>query len=61
MTRYCRIFHCDQRGDRYCCADCYLWRDCGRPCLNHPTRCGQVEDNHKPRQKRGPRGPYKKT
>lgn len=39
MQRFCLQFYCPERGDRYCCADCYLRRDCPNPCLNHPSRC----------------------
>ena len=46
MTRYCKTFHCDERGDRFCCADCWMLRDCGNPCLNHPSRC-KLEDTEK--------------
>ena len=43
--RRCRLFHCDKRGDRYCCADCpEKKRDCCRnPCLNDPSRCNQED------------------
>lgn len=43
MRRYCRIFYCDDVGERLCCASCRFRRDCGNPCLNHPSRCG-LED-----------------
>lgn len=48
--RMCSRFHCDKRGDRYCCADCIeRKRDrCRNPCLNDPSRCG-LEDNQKQR------------
>lgn len=46
--RYCRTFHCDARGDRYCCADCWMRADCPNPCLNHPSRCG-LENKEKRR------------
>lgn len=39
-ARYCTRFHCDRRGDRYCCADCPLKSRCKNPCLNDPARCG---------------------
>ena len=55
MARFCRQFYCDERGDRYCCADCYLRRDCGNPCLNHPSRCGLVDSDGKPAVRRGSR------
>lgn len=44
-ARMCSRFHCDKRGDRYCCADCVeRQRDrCRNPCLNAPARCG-LED-----------------
>ena len=53
MARFCRQFYCDERGDRYCCADCYLRRDCGNPCLNHPSRCGLEDSDGKPAVRRG--------
>ena len=39
-ARWCKTFHCNARGDRYCCADCWMRTDCPDPCLNHPSRCG---------------------
>ena len=42
-TRYCQIFHCDERGDRYCCRDCWLRQKCANPCLNDPSRCRLVD------------------
>ena len=53
MARFCRQFYCVDRGDRYCCADCYLRRDCGNPCLNHPSRCGLLDSDGKPAVRRG--------
>lgn len=53
MARFCSRFYCDQRGDRYCCADCYLRRDCANPCLNHPSRCGLEDPDGKPAKRRG--------
>lgn len=41
--RMCQRFHCDARGDRYCCTDCPQRGICANPCLNHPLRCG-LED-----------------
>lgn len=41
--RMCSTFHCDRRGDRYCCADCSQKPLCKNPCLNDPSRCG-LED-----------------
>ena len=38
-ARMCRIFHCDYRGDRYCCRDCWNLNDCPNPCQNDPSRC----------------------
>ena len=38
----CEIFHCDKRGDRYCCFYCEKNNKCKNPCLNHPDRCGQA-------------------
>lgn len=41
--RMCSRFYCDQRGDRYCCRDCWFRDRCGNPCLNDPSRC-KLED-----------------
>ena len=38
--RWCKVFNCDERGDCYCCADCWQREDCRNPCMNYPTRCG---------------------
>lgn len=38
--RMCSLFHCDKRGDRYCCVDCRLKPKCRNPCQNDPARCG---------------------
>ena len=38
--RFCKQFYCDERGDRYCCADCRLRDACLERCLNWPHRCG---------------------
>lgn len=45
----CQIFHCDRRGDRYCCFYCERKKKCKNPCLNRPDRCGQAfeEGKHK--------------
>lgn len=43
MTRYCKIFFCDHRRERYCCADCPIRKDCFNPCMNWPSRCGQED------------------
>ena len=56
MARFCRQFYCDQRGDRFCCTDCYMRRDCGNPCLNHPSRCKLEDVNGLPVQRRGGKG-----
>ena len=53
MSRYCLRFYCDARGDRYCCADCHLRRDCANPCLNHPVRCGLEDTDHREIRRRG--------
>lgn len=37
----CEIFHCDKRGDRYCCFYCYRKNICHNPCKNNPKKCGQ--------------------
>lgn len=41
--RMCQRFYCDERGDRFCCADCGRSHLCLNPCLNDPGRCG-LED-----------------
>ena len=48
--RWCSRFHCDKRGDRYCCADCLEQkRDrCRNPCMNDPARC-KLEDRNRRR------------
>lgn len=56
MIRYCKQFYCPERGDRYCCADCFLREDCANRCLNHPSRCrleniSKREDPNDPREK----------
>ena len=44
VVRICELFNCDRRHGNYCCADCgYRDKNCKNPCLNHPTRCGQVK------------------
>lgn len=48
MQRFCKQFYCDERGDRFCCADCRLRRDCANPCLNHPSRCRLEDPDGKP-------------
>ena len=48
MQRFCKQFYCEERGDRFCCADCRLQRDCANPCLNHPSRCRLVDPDGKP-------------
>lgn len=58
MTRYCKRFYCDAQGERICCASCRDRRDCGNPCLNHPSRC-RLEDVERRKQnddsrKKGP-------
>lgn len=43
VPRQCKIFNCDRRHGNICCADCgYRKNQCSNPCLNHPSRCGQV-------------------
>lgn len=56
MARFCKRFYCDQRGDRYCCADCRMYRDCAYPCQNHPVRCGLVDPDGTPAKRRGGSG-----
>ena len=48
--RMCSRFHCDDRGDRYCCADCPKYRRCLNPCLNDPSRCGLMDDGTRIKQ-----------
>lgn len=55
-TRYCKQFYCDERGDRYCCADCRLRADCANPCLNHPSRCRLEDTDGQPEKRRGGTG-----
>lgn len=43
----CRVFHCDMRGDRFCCTDCPKRFRCSNPCENDPSRCG-LEDKGQP-------------
>ena len=55
MTRrYCKVFHCNTVGDRLCCNCCRLFKDCGNPCLNHPSRC-RLEDVKRRRNALDPR------
>lgn len=56
MSRYCLRFYCNERHDRYCCADCRLRRDCSNPCLNHPIRCGLEDKAYVPPKRRGGSG-----
>lgn len=56
MARFCTRFYCNERGDRYCCVDCYLLKDCAHPCLNHPSRCRLVDSEGRPARRRGGRG-----
>ena len=53
MARYCKQFYCDERGDRFCCADCHMRKDCFNPCQNHPSRCRLEDTQHKPISRRG--------
>ncbi len=39
--KMCEIFHCDHRGDRYCCYFCDSKDTCRNPCQNNPYRCGK--------------------
>ncbi len=50
--RWCRTFHCDRRGDRFCCVDCpnTCKTKCRNPCRNDPSRCG-LEDGERGMQK----------
>ena len=56
MARFCKIFYCDERKDRFCCADCHLQRDCANPFQNHPVRCGQEDPYGAPSKRRGGSG-----
>ncbi len=40
QCRQCKVFYCDRRRGRYCCADCT--RKCDNRCLNQPRKCGNV-------------------
>ena len=56
MQRFCLRFYCQWRKDRFCCADCYQRSDCASPCMNHPVRCGLVDQAGKPAKRRGGSG-----
>ena len=56
MARFCKQFYCGERGDRYCCADCHLRRDCANPCQNHPSRCRLEDKAYAPPRRRGGSG-----
>ena len=56
MQRFCLRFYCDERRDRFCCADCYLRKDCAYPCLNHPSRCKLEDKDGAPAKRRGGSG-----
>ena len=56
MQRYCTIFYCDKRGDRYCCTDCAIRSDCRRACLNDPSRCRCEDAEGMPARRRGGSG-----
>ena len=56
MARFCKRFYCNERRDRYCCADCRFRRDCSNPCLNHPIRCGLEDKDYAPLWRRGGSG-----
>ncbi len=47
--RWCNVFHCDRRGDRYCCIDCpkTYKSKCCNPCQNDPSRCRLEDTNRK--------------
>ena len=55
MRRYCKTFYCDDVGERLCCASCRFRRDCGNPCLNHPSRCGLEDLREASAKRRGGR------
>ena len=61
MQRFCLQFYCDERGDRYCCADCFLRRDCARPCMNNPVRCRLEDIKGRPKSSHGHKRPWLKT
>lgn len=48
--RRCAIFYCDKARERICCVDCH--EKCKNACLNHPSRCGQVDKIQPKRQQR---------
>lgn len=58
--RYCQTFYCDDMGERICCCSCPWVRDCGNPCLNHPSRCGLEDVKKRERRAVEDAGPYKK-
>lgn len=43
----CEIFHCDKRGDRYCCFYCWKKDKCKNPCHNNPEKCGKAFEEKK--------------
>lgn len=43
QKQMCDIFHCDRRGDMYCCYYCPKKKGCRNPCLNDPGKCGQIK------------------
>ena len=47
QKQMCDIFHCDRRGDMYCCYYCPKKNTCRNPCLNNPEKCGQMNINEK--------------
>lgn len=49
--RWCNVFHCDRRGDRYCCIDCpkTYKSKCRNPCQNDPSRC-RLEDTDRKKE-----------
>ena len=55
--RFCKTFPCETMGDRVCCCSCPLVKDCGNPCLNHPSRCGLEDVKRKERIATAPPAP----
>ena len=49
----CRVFFCDMRRERFCCADCHYRARCPNPCLNSPETCGLVDPERRGKSARG--------
>lgn len=51
-TVMCKVFHCDHRGDRYCCSNCPRRKGCKNHCQNFPQKCGLSFEKKTERSKR---------